>query len=136
MSYTLNRTGAQIDAIGDIVNASSSLTTISSDTATNMASITLPAGTWVIVGQLRIQGGSGFRISASISTSSAAHQPSALGGYVQQAVTSDVAQFSTNIVRILSIATSQTAYLVCTQNSGSAKTVYPDSCTIAATRLK
>lgn len=117
--YTLNKTGAQIDAIGTIVSSSSTLNGIASSTYTNLCTITLPKGVWVITGQVRLNpGANNMKLDASISTASADIGVTSTG-LVQIQVPASSGICSVSLTRISEFTASTTVYLVARQASGS-----------------
>ncbi len=137
MSYTLNRTGAELDTQGTVVSQNSSLTSIENDTETNLVSITLTKGVWVVVGQLRMQGGGlNYQASLSISTRSGISDTT-WGGYDQFPVTNDMGNISTTTTKIITVtASSQTIYLVGWQRSGTQKGITQGGTNLRAVRIK
>lgn len=118
--YTLNRTGAEIDAIGNSVMAQSSLTSVPSRTYIDLCSMTLPAGTYVVIGQIYMNAAENFNVVGSISTESATTQISS-GGHAQVSVSADMDGVSISLTRIVVLSVQTTIYLVCRQSSTTAK---------------
>lgn len=107
--------------VGTVISASSSLTSIATGTYTNVCSMSLTKGTWVVAGQFQCTGSAAFRVITSIATSTGSGQPLE-GGYAIGAATTSTVSFAQNVVRILTVTgASQTVYLIANQNSGSAK---------------
>lgn len=134
--YTLTRTGADIDNIGQFITGDTSLSTISNGIATNLCSVTLTKGVWVITGTIRIStGNEAFRVSGSLTTLSGTIVTTGHGGYFQLPATTSMVGFGMNLTRIMNVTTSSTTvYLVCAQQGTSEKTVYDGR--IGAVRIK
>ena len=108
-------------AVGTVKSASSTLTSLPSGTTTNLCSVSLTKGIWVVTGQVTCTGSGSFRMVGAISTLSADYQFTS-GGYCIAAVTSSLPMIGLTPVRIIEVtAASQTVYLVANQNSGSDK---------------
>lgn len=118
--YTLNRTGAEIDAIGNSVMAQSSLTSVPSKTYIDLCSMTLPVGTYVVIGQIYMTASENFNVVGSISTESATTQISS-GGHAQVSVSANMDSVSISLTRIVVLSEQTTIYLVCRQSSTTAK---------------
>lgn len=135
MSYTLNRTGAQIDAIGDRLTAESAVTEIANRTITALCSITIPAySTWVINAQCYMPAGGDFTVEFEINDSTGMAY---LNGHSQHAVTSYLNNYVNSISRIYRAAEgSRTIYLLGWQNSGSAiEITFPARNRLTAVRI-
>ena len=103
-----------LSPIGTTVFAAGTATSLPNGTNTNLASLTLQKGTWIVVGQAYWEGSSTTTNWACISTSSASLQISN-GGYEKAIAT----QIGMSLSRIITVSsTSQTIYLVGYQNSG------------------
>lgn len=109
-----------LSPIGTIVSAVGTLTSIPHNTNTDMCSISLTKGKWVVVGQSYWECRAGFSCWACISTASAQKQIS-YGGFQQVTSTPETAMSLTRIIDVTSA--SQTIYLVGFQNSGSAQSI-------------
>lgn len=118
--YTLNRTGVEIDAIGNSVMAQSSLTSVPSRTYVDLCSMVLPAGTYVVIGQIYMTASENFNVVGSISTESATTQISS-GGHAQVSVNAGMDGVSISLARIVVLSVQTTIYLVCRQSSLTAK---------------
>lgn len=112
-------------AVGTIKTAAGSVSSLPSGSNTNLVSLALTKGKWVVVGQTYWQAGGDFQNYGCISTSSATLQIST-GGHQRAASTASSGDVSMSLTRIIEVTSaSQTIYLVGYQNSGSAKsTVY------------
>lgn len=109
-------------AVGTILTESSTMTSLPSGAETNLCSVTLTKGKWVVVGQFRMRGSAAFQFSVGISTASGSQQVTA--GYAQLPVTANTNNVSTCVHRIINVtASSQTIYLVGWHNSGSAQSM-------------
>lgn len=111
--YTLNRTGAEIDSLGTRLESDArAMTTIAPETHTDLCSLTLTKGTWVLTGQMRLQGQANYQAMLGISTNSGAEQPVG-GGFGQLSSTPYMTSLSINVARTIVISSSsQTVYLV------------------------
>lgn len=120
--YTLNRTGAQIDAIGDRLTAQSTITELPNRTVTPLCSITLPANsTWIITAQERwlTTGTSGtFSFESEISDDTSMKYVS---GHVQT-LASSASNVCTSSSRLFYTSSGATIYLLGWQNSGTTLT--------------
>ena len=135
MSVTLAKTGAQLDAIGEIVSATSSLTEIADSTWTTLAQITLTKGVWVITAQMRIAGAAEFNCQMSISTVAGDYTVGDTGWALFEAH-SYLAQTACTTSRIVNISDSTTFYLTGWQRSGGTKAVNSTGNVIKAVRIK
>lgn len=135
--YTLNRTGAEIDAIGGTTTATSSLDSVPSRTYVNLCSLELPAGTYVINAQVFMEAGTEtYNVIGNISTESATEQI-AYGGYMAMAINPSMSGAAMSITRILTINATTTVYLVCRQSSSAAlSTVYAARNRMTAVRVR
>ena len=124
--------GNDSTAVGtEIWGENSSQISISNNTYTNLATITLTKGVWVVVAQIRMSGGgTGGQILGSISLTSASADTWRAGGLVQ--INASASFISVNMARIINVATSTPVYLVGWQNSGSAKNALSGQCYIKA----
>lgn len=123
--YTLSRTGAQIDAIGDIQYASSEITSLANNTFTDLCSLTLSTGRWIVFGQGRINPGStDLKYDLSLSTTSGDIAVGTAGGLMQMNCKASAGLCTASVSRILNItAASTTVYLVARQVSGETKSI-------------
>lgn len=112
-------------AVGTIKTAAGSASSLPSGSNTNLVSLELTKGKWVVVGQTYWQAGGDFQNWGCISTASTTLQIST-GGHQRAASTASSGDVSMSLTRIIEVTSaSQTIYLVGYQNSGSAKsTVY------------
>lgn len=112
-------------AVGTIKTAAGSASSLPSGLNTNLVSLALTKGKWVVVGQTYWQAGGDFQNWSCISTASATLQIST-GGHQRAASTASSGDVSMSLTRIIEVTSaSQTIYLVGYQDSGSAKsTVY------------
>lgn len=109
-------------AVGTILSASSTQTSLARNAETNLCSLSLTKGKWVVVGQFRMQGGAAFQFSVGISTTSGSQQVST--GYAQLPVTSNTNNVSTCVHRIIDVtAASQTIYLVGWHNHSASRSM-------------
>lgn len=121
--------------IGVVVRANTTLNSISSETYTNLASLTLSAGKYIVVGQARWQGGENTQNIVSISTASQTVQPEQ-AGFAQFASNSSTLYVAESVTRILDLSSTTTIYLVGYQTSGSAKNIVATSqCSLHAIRI-
>lgn len=111
--------------IGTVKTATSSVTSLSNNSTTNIVSVTLTKGVWVVSGQfsMPVASSDSFRLITSITTTSgdygytAAYNNQACVGSAQTVV-------AVSPTRILEVtAASQTVYLTANQNSGGSKTL-------------
>lgn len=126
-----------MSGIGDTVRINSALSSIADNTETDLCSITLTKGIWIIVGQFRMASGAlNYQASISISTTSGS-STTTWGGYDQFPVTSNMGNLSVTTTRILNVtATSQTVYLVGWQNSGAARSITQGGTNLYAVRVR
>ena len=114
--------------------SNSSELSISSGVYTNLLSISITKGIWIISANVRMSGGgSGGMIIAGISDVSKDAQGGSNTSYTAIPATAD--NRSISMSRIYTISASKTIYLVGYQNSGSAKTVGANQCMIRAVCL-
>lgn len=138
MSYTLSKTGAQLDAIGEVVDASSTATSIADSTYVNLCSVSLTAGVWVVIGQVRINPGvNDVTLDVSLSNTSG-DITIGTGGLSQQKYIGNSGIITVNVTRIAEVASgsTQTVYLVARQISGGAKEITGTRQIIRAVRIK
>lgn len=111
--------------IGTVKTATSSVTSLPSGSSTNICSLSLTKGVWVISGQISmpVASSDSFRLITSITTTSSDYAYT--GAYNNQTVLGSaqtaVAVSPTRIIEVT--AASQTVYLTANQNSGSTKTL-------------
>ena len=134
--YTLNRTGADIDAIGGSLAASSSLSTIAPNTYVDLCKITLTPGTWIIAAQGRFQLPTANRsMILSLSTISGVSQPAGVGGFAQ--IQNGANGFnSMNVVRMWSVTENTDMYLVGWQNGDTEANILSGQCYMRAIRIR
>lgn len=109
-------------AVGTILSASSTKTSLARNAETNLCSLSLTKGKWVVVGQFRMQGGAAFQASVGISTASGSQQLTE--GYAQLPVTTNVGNISCSVQRIIDVtAASQTVYLVGWHNHSASRSM-------------
>lgn len=136
MSVTLAKTGAQLDAIGEIVSATSALSEIANATWTTLAQITLTKGVWVITAQMRIgTDGEDFKCQMSISSVAGDYTVGDTGWAVFDTITG-LAQVACTTSRIVAVNDSATFYLTGWQRSGATKAVNATGNVIKAVRIK
>ncbi len=132
--YTLAKTGAQLDAIGEYQYIDTTATSVSANSETNLCTLTLSAGVWVVCGYWRFQrGGENFQASLGISSVSGSSQASSVG-YTQFPVTSECNVPGVTVSRIVSVSASTPIYLVAWHNGTSAKTI--SAANMQAVRIK
>lgn len=132
--YTLTKTGAEIDAIGNYETTSSSLTSFAPNTETDLCSLTLPAGVWVVNGYLRFTRGSEyFQASLAVSNASGSSQVGN-AGYTQFPVTEECNIPAVGVTRIFSLSAQTTVYLVAWHNGTTDKTI--NATHLQAVRIK
>lgn len=134
--YTLNKTGAQIDAIGDIVTNTGTLTNIADSTWTDLATVTLSKGVWVLVGQMRLTSdGINFPCQVSIGTISGSYAVGT-GGWAQFYSIQGLAQTAMTVSRIVNVTTSsQIFYLTGWQKSGATRALNSTGNILTAVRI-
>lgn len=126
MSYVrLNPAGAVLD-VTDTTGQS-----VTSGTWKALASLTLAAGTWLVVASAQFTSNATGRRSLNVSTTRASTSTSA--GAATQVSPVSGAQTVINKTYIIEIANSATYYLNVYQNSGSALTTY---CQLRAIRIR
>ena len=111
-------------AVGTVKEGTGSTTTLANSTATNVASVSLTKGKWLVNAQFNmpVASGDSGRVYVSISTSSAtlaypAYTNVAVNGAAQAA-------YATNLSRIVEVTgSSSTVYMVANQNTGASKTL-------------
>lgn len=109
-------------AVGTILSASSTKTSLAKNSETTLCSLTLTKGKWVVVGQFRMQGSAAFQFSVGISTTSGSQQVST--GYAQLPATTNTNNVSTCVHRIIDVtAASQTIYLVGWHNHSASRSM-------------
>lgn len=117
--------GGGSTAVGTVKTATSSATSLPSGTTTNIVSVSLTKGTWVVSAQfsMPVASSDSFRLITSITTTSGDYGYTA--AYNNQAcVGSAQTVAAVSPTRILEVTTaSQTVYLTANQNSGSSKTL-------------
>lgn len=107
-----------LSPIGDIVSAESSLTSITNNTLTELCQMTLPAGSWVITGQVRLNPGTAnVHILAAISTTQSDFG-TASGGLSQDYHTGNQGMITVGLTRVDKLTASTTYYLVAKQIAG------------------
>lgn len=124
--YTLTRTGAEIDAIGDILYATSSITSLPNNTYTDLCSLVLPKGKWIVFAQFRMSPGSvDAFVAASLSTTSGDIAVGTAGGLYQGVFAANQGLQTVGLARIVQVPADAgaTIYLVARQISGEAKTI-------------
>ena len=124
-NYTLNRTGSQLDAIGDIQYTSSAVESLANNTMTNLCSLSLTQGRWIVFGQGRINPGStDLKYDVSLSTTSGEIAVSTAGGLMQMNCKASAGTCTASVSRIVNVtAASTTVYLVARQVSGETKSI-------------
>ena len=119
---------------GTVVTATSSLSSIASKTNTNLCSVNLTAGTWIVTGQGLWQGGASFSNKLSLSTSSA-NPTVTTGGFVQFASTGDTPYVAANVSRIITVTSTTTMYLVAYHTYSSSRSMTGSQNLIQAIRI-
>lgn len=119
-----------VSPIGTIYSAVSSASSLSTNSATVIASLNLSKGSYVVNAQFRGEGGTGFTYYVSISTGTG-FQPPGLVMFPASA-NSDT---SFTISRPISLSSAGTVNLVAYQGSGSAKTLNTSYCRLDAIRI-
>lgn len=116
--------GGNSTAVGTFKTASGSTTSLPNNTATNVCSISLTKGLWLVNAQFNmpVATGDSGRVYVSISTASATLAYSA---YTNVAVNGAAqAAYATNLTRILEVTgSSATVYMVANQTTGASKTL-------------
>lgn len=121
--YTLNKTGAQIDAIGTVLTANSTVNTLPNATYVNLCSVTLTRGKWVLIGQVRLSPASSGMLDVSLSTT-AGDIAIGIGGLDQRYITGGYGLQTVGVSSVLDIsASSATVYLVAKQTTGAAVSI-------------
>lgn len=115
--------GNDTTSVGTVVNGTSNVTTLANSTPTNISSVSLTKGTWLVVGQFNmpVASGDNCRVYTSLSTASATLAYPAYTNHA--AVGSAQSAYASNISRIVEVENTATVYLVANQNSGSSKTL-------------
>lgn len=121
--------GAHSTPIGSVVQAEYKTVDVSSGTYTNITSITLPAGSWIITGSLYQPGISGTpsgicRVTLSTTQNDNTHRvpnsdTSTLGGTIDSALSGNTYAHNIEVVLINKITSQTTFYLTGYQSSGS-----------------
>ena len=119
---------------GTVVTATSSLSSIASKTNTNLCSVNLTAGTWIVTGQGLWQGGASFSNKLSLSTSSA-NPTVTTGGFAQFASTGDTPYVAANVSRIITVTSTTTMYLVAYHTYSSSRSMTGSQNLIQAIRI-
>lgn len=114
--------------------ATPTMTSLPSGANTDITSVTVSDGIWLLIGQLKVMGGGDYNIAVGISGASGDLQPSGGGVSVIRATPSDWTVAHATRVIALSAA-STTFYLVGYQNSGSSKTLNRYDTSLRAVRL-
>ena len=124
-----------IKPTGTYISATnSSALSVSSGTYTNLLSISITKGIWIISANVRMSGGgSGGMIIAGISDVSKDAQGGSNTSYT--AIPASADNRSISMSRIYATGTTKTIYLVGFQSSGSAKTAGANQCMIRAVCL-
>lgn len=126
---------SEIENIGDYVDSESlsSSKSVASGTATNITSINIPAGRWVVVGQVTFSSVSGkggtYRRAMIGNTSGGSNYANS------QVPALESNNTVINIAATVHTSTAQTLYLGCQQGSGQSATV-TTGCFIKAMRIK
>lgn len=126
---------AMLQEGGNVVEGTSSVTSLASGTTTNIASVSLTAGTWLVTGQFNcpVASADSFRVYASITTTSGSLT---YGAYTNHTVLGSAqSSYATNLSRIIEVTGTTTVYLVANQNSGAAKTLTTSRNLIRAVRI-
>lgn len=136
--YTLNRTGAQIDSIGEIQYATSNVTSLANNTFADLCSLTLSTGRWIVFGQGRINPGTtDLKYDLSLSTTSGDIAIGTAGGLMQMNCKASAGICTASISRILNITgASTTVYLVARQVSGETKSITAANQIMNAIRIR
>lgn len=137
MSYTLSKTGAQIDAIGETILSTSTLTSLPNATYTDLCSVTLTKGVWILMGQVRFNPGT-TDVTLDVSLSNTSGDIAiGIGGLSQQKYAGNAGVITVNVTRPAEVtgSTAQTVYLVARQTSGSAKEITGSRQLIRAVRI-
>lgn len=126
---------ATIQEGGNVVEGTSSVTALANSTTTNIASVSLSAGTWLVTGQFNcpVASADNFRVYASLTTSSASLSYVSYTNHT--VIGSAQSSYATNLSRIIEVSGTTTVYLVANQNSGSAKTLTTSRNLIRAVRI-
>lgn len=111
-------------AVGTVQESTGSTTTLANSTATNVASVSLTKGKWLVTAQFNMPVATADtgRVYVSISTASATL---AYPAYTNVAVNgASQAAYATNLSRIVEVTgSSSTVYMVANQNTGASKTL-------------
>lgn len=112
--------------LGSTVSAqNTSSVSVSNNTTTNVCSISLTAGTWIVTAEYHIPVATSdnYRLIAAISTASADYQLQA-GGYNNiPVINPPQAAVAGTLARIITVSTNTPVYLTMNQNSGGSKTL-------------
>lgn len=115
--------GGNTTAVGTVKTATSTVTSLASGSTTNIASVSLTKGVWVVSGQFSMSTSStdNFRLITSLSTTSGDYAYTGAYNNIHVGNQTAVAISPTRIIEVT--AASQTVYLVANQNSGASKTL-------------
>lgn len=131
----LTKTASEINAIGTVVSATSTVPEMPNSSWTTLAQISLTKGVWVITAQMRIAGAAEFNCQMSISTVAGDYTVGDTGWALFEAH-SYLAQTACTTSRIVNISDSTTFYLTGWQRSGATKAVNATGNVIKAVRIK
>lgn len=123
-----------LSPIGTVIEAENSAAiTVANNTATSLCSISLPAGQWVVDGQVGMSGGTAAGYMAGCINTSVAIAWTY--GRTASIPLTGTALAGVHLSRILQLNTTTTIYLVGYQTSGGNKTADSRACYLAAIRI-
>ena len=114
---------AQLAGIGANVRSESTVPTITAGTETPICEITLEPGLWLILGFVKMAGGSAFQASAGISSGTASDTGNP--GYTQFPVTSSSTTVATNVAKVVNVTqdTDYKMFVWCSGSNGTTRNV-------------
>lgn len=131
----LTKTASEINAVGTVVSATSTVPEMPNSSWTTLAQISLTKGVWVITAQMRIAGAADFFCQMSISTTAGDYTVGDTGWAVFNAY-NYLAQVACTTSRIVAPTATTTYYLTGWQRSGGTKAVNATGNVIKAVRIK
>lgn len=130
----LDTAETSLGSIGTYQYVDTTLTSVAVNTETNLCSLSLQPGVWVVCGYWRFaRGGENMQASLGISSVSGSSQAGSVG-YTQFPVTSECNVPAVTVSRIINLSAATTIYLVAWHGGTSAKTI--SAANLQATRVK
>ena len=117
--------GDHSSSVGSVLRATSSVTSLANDTATALCNLSIPAGTWILVGKCRFGGKAGNVRRLVICTSSAdiafatMAKTDGTGTGIQIAPGTSTAAIQEQLTHIVTVSSSTTFYFNAWHNAGS-----------------